>query len=40
MQAALNEIRKHANGGHPQKVKLNFVLEAITEVIHDRQEVK
>ena len=40
MQAALHEIRKHANGGHAQKVKLNFVLEAITEVIHERQEAK
>ncbi|RHY36152.1 hypothetical protein DYB38_002852 [Aphanomyces astaci] len=32
-----SELRRHAGGNHPQKVKLNVVLAAITDVIHDRR---
>lgn len=31
------ELRKHAGGAHPQKVKLNVVLSAICDVIYERR---
>lgn len=31
------ELRKHAGGAHPHKAKLNIVLSAITDVIHERR---
>lgn len=31
------ELRLHANSKHPQKAKLNIVLQAICEIIHDRK---
>uniref|UniRef100_M4BNY8 Uncharacterized protein n=1 Tax=Hyaloperonospora arabidopsidis (strain Emoy2) TaxID=559515 RepID=M4BNY8_HYAAE len=31
------ELRKHANGTHPQKTRLNVVLGVITDVIYDRR---
>ncbi|TDH65747.1 hypothetical protein CCR75_002023 [Bremia lactucae] len=31
------ELRKHAGGAHPHKAKLNVVLEAVCDVIHERR---
>ncbi|CAI5714491.1 unnamed protein product [Peronospora destructor] len=33
------ELRKHAGGAHPQKVKLNVVLGAITDIIYERRSI-